>query len=291
MPRVLLDFPWDLTTIFQWNMPASRALDDYDLLIKRYRVSPVPFLTNDELATFYEKGPPSGGNRYAGLQRFLAHCTIARSLPAAMAVPAPEPSGLRHSWKQALRAELGDLSNWRVPQIVAASSRFPEWRASTVGEHRVGIRCEDKPDRLQYRVIASLESYGNHPYAHSDVDPWDLKRLHPEPSGAETKPCVLPRPPALQNVLLEALAASIRHARHQSQFNGRHYYVPPESWSSDGISDADWRSGNVFPRKSIGDRTGYLDINGVIWTWDHSERHWDVQYANYVRVNHSGDVL
>jgi hypothetical protein len=295
--KALLDFPWDLTDILD---PYSEALDTvrlFDKLVRTYALEPVSFVDQNAEAEFRQQvtDRSSKGNIFAAAERFLNHCRC-DALGPHRADPEPCPNPLPIMWRRALRDSMHDLADWRCPQIVVSQTRFPSWTTSA-GEIR--LRCDDQPTHVHYRVLVGVdvESYRNHDFALSDVNPWDLRRRHPPQGGGHwNHPSFLPRPPALEGSRLSDLGSRLTDARRAGwRLSGRRYFIPADLWTVDDVTKAAWRAGNIFPAATLNGRTGPVDYLGNVWAWDDAERHWDVQLhgggGDYVRISHTGAEL
>jgi hypothetical protein len=292
--KALLDFPWELTEVLE---PYSEALDTlrrFSVLVSTNSLEPARFVDQVAEATLRqsvnERG--RGGNVYSSVAQFLSHCRCEEALGLLQANPEPCPNPLPTTWKQALRDSMRDLADWRVPQIVVSSSRLTFW---TTQEGQVAIRCEDRPEELHHRVLAGIDSYADHQFASSDFDPWDLRRRYPAEGGRHVDhPCRLPRPPMLNGALLRDLDSKLEEARSIGwRSPGRRYFIPPANWHWREVDKVAWRSGHLFPQKTLNERNGPVDYLGNVWHWHNEERHWDVQLIadGYVRISHTGVQL
>ena len=322
MTRLLLDFPWTLNAVLDAYSPANGVLLRFDQLRLERRSAPVPFVEDDELSNLWssigQRG--TGGNAFRALMQFLNHY-VRESGGGCSATPVPEPPGLRLSWKRALRDEMSDLGNWRNPQIVVPEIRRGEWPPG----NEVDIYfepCDGQPaSGPTARVVAILEHYHAHPFASSDLDPWDLQRTAPPVPNAERQhPCCLPRPPTCclpdppvlnrrpdgddaqavpAPVPLEELMENLVEARRIGWHIGtRYYFIPPDDWDwrSERASKPAWRNGRAFRHETApqSGRSGPVDFMGQVWHWHREERQWDVQLDGghqYLRVSHTGDPL
>lgn len=298
MTKLLLDFPWQLGDALD-DAAVAFILRDFIDLVRRTGLEPVRFLEQDEQTTLWEaieQHRHAGAGQFAALMLFLDECAGAPGGTCEARPADPQPSGLRASWKRALREELVHEQHWRNPQIIVARSRHEAWQ----GGEETALYCDkcgpQKATGPHRRVLAVLDAYDSHRFALSDRDPWDLRRLHPPAAGPRQHPCHLPKPPIRQPLPLDRLEDELAQAtRHGCRRNGKYFYIPPKGWKPDADEHA-WRTGRAFPLKWAAecDANGYLDVEGHVWCWDKQERHWDVQWGgkdNYVTVNQEGVVL
>jgi hypothetical protein len=300
--RLLLDFPWDLSDVFAPGHNALGCLLEFDNLVRSTGLVPVPFIENEEYAAFWKPkgglGHRSARNTQRAVGQFLAHCHR-QSDSICLATPNPEPTRLRVSWRRALREEIENEKNhnsWRSPQIIVPRVRHLEWWPAI---DEINIRCEacagEPAWDAESRVLAILEQYESHQFATSDVDPWNLHRIHP-PNQPGQAPCYLPKLPGLHRVSIESLAGKLIEARNSGcRVEGRHYFIPPDDWRPENVDKTEWRQGRAFARELSHERNqmGYRDYENGLWVWDLNERHWDVQKGgrNYIRVSHTGELL
>jgi len=302
MTRLLLDYPWPLEAGLGPDAGPQNVLRDYLHLLERTRLAAVRFIEDEECVAFwkYLEGR-KGRGRFDLVMRLISHCKR-NSGGLCNAAPVPvEPPNLRESWKRALRDELGDLTDWRNPQIVVSTLRCSDWQP--VG-NEAAIHCgpcEDQQASAHLRVLVVLEDYAAHPFALSDCDPWDVRRT----VASGKHPCYLPNPlipdrDPLQNhfcrVPIDQLYDGLAEVHKRGwQANGKYFFIPPADWQPKAISQVAWREGRAFPRKFVQERqqTGYSDFAGRVWVWHEGEDHWDVQLGgtDYIRVNHTGDPL
>lgn len=294
MRSLLLDYPWNLQAALE-DPEVGSFLLGFDALYKREQLRPAPFVDPEECQALFGliAARTAGNNQYEPLFRLLGSC-LRESGGELSATPQPEPSGLKLSWKRALRDEMGDLSDWRSPQLIASEGRRDDWQPA-IQDEEVRITCEDRvQDEVHSRVIAFLGSYAEHKYARADHDPWDLRHCHPPVNAADfNRPCRLPRPRRLRGVPLEALGTALDSVRSESwPHEGRYCYIPPNTWAPDNVTEKlVWRNG-TFPRGEANGRHGPVDYKGQVWAWHDEERHWDVQIGrNHKRVNHDGVEL
>lgn len=305
MTKLLLDYQWELVDALN-NPDVSNVLRNFVKLLRRTGLNPAPFVEDLQQNELWQHRPA----RFDGWQHLREFLDICRRPDGSMcsAIPDPEPSGIHDNWKRALRDQLSDLSDWRNPQIVVPESRLTKWLPH--GDE-AAIRCEECDDHPAsgplHRVLAVLENYESHPFAISDLDPWDVRCT--APSGAH--PCYLPNPlipdsDPLQNhfrrVPIAQLYEKLAEAHRRGwQASGKYFFIPTADWRPETISQAAWREGRAFPRKLAPERQqmGYSDFAGRVWVWHKGrgphkgEDHWDVQLGgtDYISVNHTGDLI
>jgi hypothetical protein len=292
MTRALLDHPWALEEVMNARSPAYSVLLDFERLVRRYGLAVVPFVVQ-EARTMALQRLRGRTTAAANARRFFEHC-VRLTDEGPLATPLTETElGLSTTWRQALRAELRDPDDWRIPQIIVPRTRSDAWPNG----HEVQVRCEDSPDaKLRPKVLARLDHYDEHPFAESDLDPWAcLEKIYrPEPGTRIHHPCVLPKPPILREIPARPLTEALTHARALGWTqNGRYYYIPPPDHDINAVTKEQWRKGRAFPWEDRPGLTGprLLDTNGIIWVWDRGERHWDVQLPDYISVSHDGRKL
>jgi hypothetical protein len=295
MTRLLLDHPWPIDAALDARSEGLGVLLEFAKLIQNRSLTPVPFIDHCE----YSDAMLRLNTRRRGIvefMRFAHHCVRdAADGPLATPVPEPDPPPSR-LWKQALREELENPANWRVPQIIVPKIRRDAWHIKTA---EVPIRSEDRPDDApDLRLLATLEEYASHSFAATDLDPWcAMEALHaPAPGARIAHPCVLPKPPCLDGATLDEISAKLTEAhRAGCKLNGRHYFLPSITYRPETIDQRNWRSGRAFEHKRTPDlqRGGPVDYQDQIWAWDHIERHWDVQLpgGGYFRISHDGRYL
>jgi hypothetical protein len=295
MTALLLDHPWRLDEALNPRSDGFRVLEQFVNLVRENQLDVAPFVSRTEYDEMWQRidyGHFARTRAYASLVSFAEHL-VRNDSPTPLATPIPEPPMLTQCWKRGLRQAMGDLRNWRNPQIIVAEKRQPLWPAT----HEVPIQLEDLGGaELQHRVLAPLERYDSHPFAVADLDPWDLRHLYPPiPEVNRQHPCRLPRPPVLQHAQLERLIERMGDARAAGwRVGGRHYFVPPEDWQAEHVNKVTWRSGRAFRYQTVPARghAGPVDYSGRVWLWDRIKRHWDVQEsAGYVRISHTGEPL
>jgi hypothetical protein len=233
--------------------------------------------------------------RAAGELRRVVELCIRHEFGDVIASPVSAPDvPLSDKWKRALRDSLGDLSDWRHPQIVTPQCRREVWPQPPMPE--IDIRCGDRPaDDICRRVLVTLDGYHEHQFTMGDVDPWRAMeyRHRPEPGARTDHPCILPRPPSLWGVPLEDLVAALPAAIQDGWHIGeRFYYVPPGDYQPFDVNLARWRHDRAFPygRHPVSGRSGFVDCRAQVWRWHPQERHWDVQLGDgsHINVSHDG---
>jgi hypothetical protein len=290
MTAALLDHPWPLDQALDPQSDGFRVLDRFDELVRAEQLEIVRFISRDEYNKMWERIARTTG--WAAVGRFAAHF-VRDDSPEPLAIPVDEPAGLTLGWKSALREAMGDLQDWRNPQVIVASKRRQAWPPGD----EVRIRVDDgSGPSYEDRALAQLETYRTHQFAVSDRNPWDLQRVHPPvPGGQRQHPCMLPRPPILQRVRIEDLNDRLHVARARGwQIEGKHYFIPPGTWRTDQTRKQAWRTGRAFPYEllPVCKHPGPVDYAGRVWEWDRNERHWDVQApAERFRISHTGDPL
>ena len=299
MTRLLLDHPWPIGAVADETSDGFRVLEEFEKLLVRHKLSPVPFVEQQDLDNAIQRLNTHTSGR-GTIYRFAMQC-VRRNVSTAMATPVAEQNPtLSANWKRALRDEFGDTSRWRTPQIVIPEKRRSVW---PLNADEIAIQYDGQGGLVtEYRVLVQLGSanYESHPYAVRDLDPWrHLEWLHkPDPGAKNNHPCRLPKPPLLEGVTLEELAHLLPEARRQGwKIDGKYFYIPPVTCRLDA-DKAHWRDGRAFPRTNSGNKRGPIveDFEGRKWVWDnhsggHSgERHWDVQLltGKHKRVNHDG---
>jgi hypothetical protein len=294
---LLLDFPWDLTEVIGPDPDKAIVLREFDNLARETGFTPIPFFEQREYAGVMNglSMKSAGNNVRRALFQFLPHL-LRDSEGRCEAVPSPEPSALRTSWKRALRDGLTDASDWRKPQLVVPQQRSREWPDG--GE--VNIMCLPCDGQLETgphpRTLVILERYRSHVHASSDHDPWDLRRVHPATAAPRQYPCFLPKPPSCERIPVNELGNVLAAARAKGcRLDGRYYFLPPADWKLERVSKDSWRDGGTFPREQSRERSqvGYVDCEGNNWVWDMQKRHWDVQRGgrDYVSITHTGVQL
>lgn len=275
---------------------ARNAVQDFLDLCSRRRTPPLPFIGQGEYDEFCSRMETFKGPRGAYRTLFqLIHCGF-RNVPDAMAEPElVAPHTARESWKCAARDGLR-AGDWRSPQVIVPRVRRGDWPPGP----EAAFKCEECGDGLAVgrhsRVLAVLEDYDAHPFAGSDVDPWDLRRIHPPiPDAPRQHPAFLPRPPELQGVRIEDLQVALPIAERAGWVDGGYrYFIPPRDFVVARVEQETWRKGRAFRYETAPgtDKSGPVDSRGIVWAWDHDERHWDVQTKpKHTRVSHTGEKL
>jgi hypothetical protein len=297
MTKLLLDYRWELSAALD-NSEVQFALMKFVNLVRRTGLSPAPFVEEQQQLEMWqelEQRPLRNGG-WQQIKEFLSICSRPKG-SICRAIPDKVTPGFPDNWTRALRDQLGDLSDWRNPHIVVPESRLPEW-APDGGE--VAIRCEQCGDQPasgpHHRVLAVLERYDTHEFAISDLDPWDLQRLHPPiPDRPRQHPALLPKPRLPTGFTLENFHEHLKFAcGHQWEIDGRYYFIPPKDFNPLGVDKETWRKGRAFQYDTAPgtDKSGPVDCNGIVWSWDENERHWDVQTKpQYIRISHTGKRL
>ncbi len=287
MSQLLLDHPWQLSE----SPDSGKFLLDFAELVRSDMPSKVvPFFTEEDYANAWANA------KRTTLQpalRFVEQL-IRRSDRVCIAEPVLGPNDLSQTWKAALRDAMEETGDWRDPQIVVPCVRREHWPF----DHEAIIdlpACEEAPASLgAERLLVTLENYGTHPYARTDIDPWDLQRIHPPPKvGRVIHPCLLPKPPRLRNMSLADIQSSVAHISQEQE--GKLFYLPARGWLAHSVTKAAWREkGHGFPHRSSPNRhgSGWIDRENRVWEWDQYERHWDVQSGtDYIRISHTGEKL
>lgn len=295
MAKALLDFPWQLESILSPFSEAYSTFHNFERLCEDERLERVRFISEEEYCRLVEQPVRAGLNNTRRPVLQVLPRYQRDSFGKAQAMPESGPNDLSQNWQVALREEMGDLQDWRTPQIIACEARRDDWAPSIVGGRyntEVRIKCDDEC-RTHDRVIAFLESYRAHHYARSDTDPWDLARTKPQ---NEERPCVLPKPPRLSNARLEDLERLLVSVRRDGwSAGGRYYFVPPHDWNPIQGTKSAWRNNGSFRRATASDHihSGPIDSEGRVWSWDGNERHWDVQMVagGYWKINQAGCLL
>jgi hypothetical protein len=290
MTCALLDHPWPFEETLDGSSDGFRVLETFVDVARQHHLSIVPFLTWEQLAAGWERIDPrhTRTSAFAALKRF-AGLFAPLNLTDCVATPNPEPVGLTQEWKCALRQHMIDLEDWRSPQIVVPEKRLRHWPAT----HEVNVQiepCDDVPGSGPHqRVLVSLDSYETHPFAGSDLDPWDLCHIQ---AG-----CHLPKPPCCDGVALEQIETALKNARETGWVIGRnHYFIPPANWRLRDVEKSTWREARAFPRRMVPtaptrNKMGYVDYRGFEWIWHSEEGHWDVQTNPYLRVWSTGEEV
>jgi hypothetical protein len=297
MTRLLLDYPWTVSEGLGLDSAAYKVILDFLDLLARTGLDPVPFIDHAECSIFWDDlKKRKGQGRFSLVIRFLNHCTKNTS-GICLAYPMPEPTKLRDSWKRALHDELNDLTDWRNPQLIIPTLRHSDWEPV---KNETAIHCEpcnNQPASTHHRVLAVLERYESHPFAISDLDPWDLQRIHPpNPEAPRQHPALLPKPLIPKGTTLENLndLLNICRGKGWEVMNNYYCFIPPADFDPLNIDKDTWRKGRAFryEKAPSSDRYGPEDYNGIVWSWDEHERHWDVQTKpKHMRISHTGKRL
>jgi hypothetical protein len=278
------------------------ALNQVMELGRRFGLSPVGFIDEEFLSGFssdfrnYQR--PDGhaiGSIIASLiikERHNEEAVISDS-------PCPV---LPPNWRKALDHCGREIESphWRRPIIVISELRSETWPRVT----EIGFRTSSD-EQIRRRNLVYIERYERHVYCEPDLDPWRLGAVGPlmeERSDAVRERHLmrqrLPRPRHILplNLTFDQIVQILRsHMNWSCGQSGRAYYLPPEDWNPNSISQADWRHGNAFPTDTVdGGRRGYRDREGRIWLWDQFHNiHWDVQLpgGRHQNVSPEGIIL
>jgi hypothetical protein len=309
MIKLLLDFPWRINEALDADPRPLEVITDFLNLLTHVPQEPVRFVYPQEQALFWQELPGRRGGGIEVVLRFLNHVETLVDQGPNRAVPVNGPNDIRPTWQVALRDEMGDLTNWRTPQIIVCAERYPEWE-NCVRNDEALIALEDQPDGHVKRVVIKMQSYParqahafiqdfqNHKYALADLDPWDVRHIHyPDGEGNHYQRCRLPRPQYLERITLDELDEQLNRLRSQGwPDRGRYWYLPPAGWHAAEVMTKDeWRSG-AFPKQATLNprrehKRGPVDYSGDrVWLWDPYEGHWDVQLPDgtHKRINHEG---
>jgi len=310
MIKVLLDFPWPIGAALDANPEPLALIREFFMFLDQTALKPASFIGLDEQQDFYRKLSKRNGTWLGDVLRFLNH--VKHNNPGeARAVPVNGPDNLRHEWETALRDHIGDLADWRNPQIIISERRKHDWqRCFQDGE--AAIALQDREGLVLSRVAVVIGShslkdaykyrddYRAHKYASCDTDPWDVRRLYyPTGEGAHYSQCFLPRPDHLIQFSLDQLDAELDRLRAQPwPDNWRYWYIPPEEWRADACSKPEWRHGSFPKRLTLNPKRehkrGWVDYSGErVWLWHAEEGHWDVQLpgGGHMRINDKGVSL
>ena len=285
MTLVLLDHPWPLREALKLDCGLKRF---NDWIRTRPGFEPAPFFDRAEYdATLNEMY--HGGSYSAFFARF-AYDYVKREAGGPTATPLDAPNDLPISWRQALRTAMSDPEDWRRPQIVALEERGGSWQPHL---NELRIRLDDT-GQVDMRVFAIAEQYEQHPFASSDIDPWNLRHFDPNPLG-HRNPCRLPRPPAVDISSPARIDETLNTAREKGwRVGNRYWFIPPADWRATNVPVVQWRNGRAF-RQQQGPQYHAprpIDYGGRVWVWDYDETQWDVQEgASYYRISERGTLL
>lgn len=307
MVKILLDFPWRIDSVLDPGPDPDprKAIRDYEQFRARIQLKPVAFIVAQEEGFFWERlgQRKPHGSWMRDVLRFIAHHRTGRDAGAHRAILVNGPNDLQDFWQRSLREEMGDLNNWRTPQIIVCSERWSKWRKCVLDDE-VEIALEGRPaDDTQKRVVVFVgsyeqnsahkyeEDYRAHKYAVADVDPWDVRHCNqPNADGLLDSRCRLPRPSNLNSIAIPDLDEVLRSLRSESwPHEGKYWFIPPASWNH--LKDKDkWRKGSFEEKTAPNGRKGPIDYKNQIWSW-HQEGHWDVQLKDgkHVKVKSNGD--
>lgn len=303
MTRLFLDHPWPVEEVFDPRSDAHEVLMRFDGLVRSTQLAPVPFISPAAFAQTMRRLPfRENGRAAAAVARFADQCRK-QTPDAGFAVPItgrPDPvPPFNETWKAALREDIGQGDNWHTPQIVIPAARRTAWPEESV----VSIRCLDVADAPTVeRLAVPLDSYlgdaATQLAAIAEADPWRCWEWarRPEPGTRIDHPCRLPRPPSLNGLAVHELAEALPEARRVGwNYSERRYFIPPADWRPLEVDRGHWKI-CPFRRNSVdtpkGVKTGPVDSEDRIWSWDMQERHWDVQIdGGKLDVNHEGRIL
>lgn len=294
MTKLLLDFPWQLDSVFDPNSNASYALHNFRKLCERENIQSVKFVSVAEYIALLDHA-----RRRAFRPALQALGNYVRDEAATIrAVPIAGPNDLHDQWKYGLADELA-LGEWRTPQVIIHNSRSNAWKDSIVGttNKTEAVFRREESQELYERVIAVLEEYDPHLFAKSDRVPWDLRRRKPAAPGAAQHlrhPCCLPIPPKLSRVPFNGFIPELREIRSW-EIDGKYYFLPREDWLPNGINKKEWRHGRTFPHDTCPHcgKQFPIDRKRQVWCWDETHRHWDVQLVGggYWSISHDGRLI
>src|SRR5258708_37914296 len=118
MTKLLLDFPWQLDSVFDPNSDASYALHNFKKLCDNEKLQAVKFVAkNDYIALLHHARRRTFR---AALQMLGSYVRDAAATIRAM--PVGGPNDLPEQWKFGLADEL-QLGDWRTPQILIHRNR------------------------------------------------------------------------------------------------------------------------------------------------------------------------
>ncbi|HKW76644.1 MAG TPA: hypothetical protein VJN64_14030 [Terriglobales bacterium] len=300
MIRALLDHPWSVENVLE---PESVLKRFNDWIRSHQLVEPVAFIDEERYELLKQQAAHTHAN--ARMIFTILPSYVARRSDAALAEPLHWPNDLPDSWKRALREALGDLVDWRNPQIVTFACRRDAW--PNTDQLQIVIAEKERPEQ---RVFAILEDYEQHRYAMSDFDPWDLERCHlpPNPNRLNQFRCRLPKHPELEGLTFDKLQKRITELQKNGwrfRIGGldRYYFFPREDWNLAEIKREDWRDAcKTFPRDSAAQNkgSGPVDYWNRVWVWDRQKHtHWDVQFPTgdrnqrpkYCVISHTGELI
>jgi hypothetical protein len=299
--QLILDYPWKISSTLFGDHPAFDVLLSFDRLLRQLKAMPeniVPMLPQEALDEWWNRPARGSGSAIAAINRFVAHLIRSSGFECRCSI-AQGPDDLSPHWRMALHEALGNLQDWRTPQIIVPMSRrqvWPHFEEVELFRERCGEELRSGP---YLRSLIVLENYCQDLFACSDADPWDLRRLHPTLTQRPNHPCLLPRPSGLSALSVEKLARELQEVEEDRrvEFLKGHvlHYLPPKTWDPAQISKGDWRAGRTFPMGDSQGHRGPIDRLGRVWEWDKQECHWDVQWqrfeAGYIKVSHTGRVL
>lgn len=303
-----MDCPWPIDTVLDRYSPLFQAIVEYQSFMRETSIEGrVPFITTVEMEAFYSRlnQDRPRGSWIAQVMQFINQHVITQDFGQYHATLANGPHDLGSSWRKALREEMGDLVNWRTPQILVCANRSGQW-GPVVRDHEVRINLEDRPNRdPENRVVVFIHSYksyeshkhrsdySEHKYALADIDPWDVRHCNRTATDGLPDPrCRLPRPSGLIEIALQDLGEKLESLRSEPwPQNGKYWFLPPGLWNY-ATNKMEWRKG-AFAEETLNGRKGPLDYKGQVWSWDYTEGHWDVELPDggYFRITQNGDSL
>ena len=303
VPSALLDHPWALEKTLHPGSPAHGVLLAFSQVVRNHGLRIVPFVDPAEYSGALARLNRLD-NRSVAWRQFAHHCVrYEGDAGSSLATPVPEPPYLTMCWKHALGEEIETSQDWRCPQVVIPAARRELWPK----EPEVEIRADNAVDSTTItRVLVVLEEYHAHPFALSDIDPWDLRRAgNVVRTGGTDHVCRLPKPVAVLELPWDRLSEGLARARSEGwKADGRYAFIPPDDWRPEVVSKDACRRGRAFPWDRKADSKGRLrgpgpmDYEGRVWEWDETHGHWDVQLGavgpsgkDYVRVSDTGVEL
>ncbi len=294
MTKLLLDFPWQLDSVFDPNSDASYALHDFKKLCERENLEAVDFVAEVDYMALLEN---ARRNVFRPALQILGNY-VRDAAATVHAAPVAGPEDLSDEWKVGLAVELG-IGEWRTPQVIVYGSRWDAWRRSVVGtiNKTEAVFQREGAEEKYSRVCVGLGKYDQHLFARSDRIPWDLRRRKPTSPTApkhQQHPCSLPIPPTLVGVPLHNLVSRLEGVRSW-EIGAKYYFLPREDWEPNEIEKQPWRDGHTFPHAVCPhcDKKWPIDRTKQIWCWDETHRHWDVQRVGpeYWSISHDGTLI
>lgn len=313
MIKLLLDFQWRIDEALDPDPRPLQVIRDFLNFLAHLHLEPVRFVYQQEQGLFWQKLTMRRGGGIGVVLRFLNYVEAQGNGGPNRAIPVNGPHDLRHTWQVALRDEMGDLCNWRTPQIIICSERLSGWE-QCVHDYEALIALEDRPcEGPRKRVVVIMHSYDQkqasqyredyraHKYTLADIDPWDVRHIYyPTGDGDHYAECKLPRPRCLERIPLNEVDQQLNQLRSRSwPYQGKYWYLPPQQWQAvAAVTKEEWRKG-IFPEKATlnpkrAHQRGPVDYSDErVWLWDRHEGHWDVQLADgtHKKINHEGICL